>query len=139
MTISGRKDILVVDSSALVCIVLAEPQADWVVSQMNEAPFSLKMSTVNLTEALIVVEYRRPAAAASLQTLLTDMPIDFVAPTTQHAFIAARARQRFPLNLGDCFAYALAVTENLPILTLDTDFLGVDVPVILPPGASALK
>jgi uncharacterized protein with PIN domain len=67
------------------------------------------------------------------------MPIDFVAPTTQHAFIAARARQRFPLNLGDCFAYALAVTENLPILTLDTGFLGVDVPVILPPGASALK
>lgn len=79
-------------------------------------------------------EYWRPAAAASLQALLTDMPIDFVAPTTQHAFIAARVRQRFPLNLGDCFVYALAVTENLPILTLDTDFLGVDVPVILPPG-----
>ena len=38
------------------------------------------------------------------------------------------------INLGDCFAYALAVTENLPLLTLDSDFRAVDIPVILPPG-----
>ncbi|MGH8587323.1 MAG: hypothetical protein ACREWE_14470 [Gammaproteobacteria bacterium] len=29
---------------------------------------------------------------------------------------------------------ALAVTENLPLLTVDSDFRAVDTPVILPPG-----
>lgn len=44
------------------------------------------------------------------------------------ADIAARARLTFPLNLGDCFAYALARAEQCPILTLDEDFRAVDVP-----------
>ena len=38
----------------------------------------------------------------------------------------------FPLNLGDCFAYALAVAQDSPILTLDADFRAVDRPVIRP-------
>ncbi len=36
------------------------------------------------------------------------------------------------LNLGDCFAYALACAEGCGILTLDRDFRSVDVPVDLP-------
>lgn len=126
---------MVVDTSIIVCIVLAEPMAAWAAAQLDGTKGALKMSTVNLAEALIVVEYRRPTAAASLQNLLTNTPIEFIAPATQHAYIAAQARKRYPLNLGDCFAYALAVTENLPLLTLDTDFRAVDMPVILPPGA----
>lgn len=123
---------MVVDTSAIVCIALAEQNARWVAAQLDGAKGELKMSTVNLAEAIIVVDYRHPTAAAGLQTLLADTSIEFIAPTTQHAFIAAQARRRFPLNLGDCFAYALAVTENLPILTLDSDFRAVDVPAILP-------
>ncbi len=36
------------------------------------------------------------------------------------------------LNLGDCFAYALAKTMDLKLLTLDLDFRAVDVPLVLP-------
>ena len=39
--------------------------------------------------------------------------------------LAVAARLRWPLNLGDCFAYALAIREESPILTLDEDFLRV--------------
>jgi uncharacterized protein with PIN domain len=46
--------------------------------------------------------------------------------------IAAAARFCFPPNLGDCFAYTLAV-HDLPILAVDADFRTVDRPVLLPP------
>lgn len=58
--------------------------------------------------------------------------IRFVAPDARQARIAARARLSFPLNLGDCFAYALASVEGAPILTTDADFRSVDVQVVLP-------
>ncbi|MGH8575974.1 MAG: type II toxin-antitoxin system VapC family toxin [Gammaproteobacteria bacterium] len=44
--------------------------------------------------------------------------IAFAPTTVLHAQIAAQARHAFRINLGDCFAYALAVTENLPLFTL---------------------
>ena len=46
----------------------------------------------------------------------------------------AAARLRYPLNLGDCFAYALSAAENCPILTLDSDFQKCDRPILFPPG-----
>lgn len=42
------------------------------------------------------------------------------------------ARLRYPLNLGDCFAYALAKDEDRTLLTLDRDFRRSDLRVILP-------
>ncbi len=40
--------------------------------------------------------------------------------------------RRYPLNLGGCFAYALATVEDLPILALDGDFRSTDRPVVHP-------
>lgn len=51
----------------------------------------------------------------------------------EQARVAAEARLRFPLNLGDCFAYALAKVERQAILTLDSDFRCLDVAVVIPP------
>ena len=61
------------------------------------------------------------------------MDIRFIPPDREQAELAAEARLRFPLNFGDCFAYALARSTGLPPLTLDSDFRALDVPVILPP------
>ena len=58
--------------------------------------------------------------------------IRLVHPTPRHAEIAASARLRYPLNLGDCFAYALAKDEACPLLTLDRDFRKTDLAVIMP-------
>ena len=52
--------------------------------------------------------------------------IRFVAPTPSQAVEAARARGLFPLNLGDCFAYALAKEEGCLLLTLGKDFKKTD-------------
>lgn len=123
---------LVLDTSPLLALYLGEPTAAWVGQQMDAAERQL-MSTINLTECLIVLRQRRPTQADPIEQRLLASSIEFIAPDVAQAALAARARLRFPLNLGDCFAYALAKTRDLPLLTLDRDFRGVDVPVILPP------
>ena len=90
------------------------------------------MSTVNLAEVLIRLRDRQPTLFPELQQRLLSSGIRFIPPDHAQAVIAAEARLRFPLNLGDCFAYALARAEQCPILTLDEDFRGVDVAVVIP-------
>jgi uncharacterized protein with PIN domain len=90
------------------------------------------MSTVNLTETLIRLRDRQPVRFVELERQLLNSGIRFVPPDIEQARIAAEARLRFPLNLGDCFVYALARIESQAILTLDSDFRCLDVAVITP-------
>ena len=90
------------------------------------------MSTVDLAETLIRLRDRQPTLFPELEDEILSSGIRFIAPDVDQGRIAADARLRFPLNLGDCFAYALARAEECPILTLDNDFRAVDVPVVLP-------
>ncbi len=92
----------------------------------------LAMSTVNLSEALILIRDRQPQLYPELERRILASSIRFVPPTVEHARIASSARLRFPLNLGECFAYALAWSEGLPILTLDSDFARTDLTVEMP-------
>ena len=59
---------------------------------------------------------------SALLAAIETSSIRLVPPTPSHAEIAAAARLRYPLNLGDCFAYALAKDEDRRLLTLDRDF-----------------
>lgn len=123
---------MIVDSSIVLAIFFHEPLAEWAAEQMKQGAGELAMSTVNLAEVLIRLEDRQPALFEELEARILESGIRFVAPDADQARTAARARLRFPLNLGDCFAYALAVAEKSSILTLDGDFRMLDVPVILP-------
>jgi ribonuclease VapC len=123
---------LVVDSSALLAVLFDEPDAGRVVEQMNAYAGALKMSTVNLAEVLIHVRDRRPARYAEIEARIMSGGVVFVPPDAEQARTAAEALLRFPINLGDCFAYALAVAEDCPILSLDPDFKKTDRPVLMP-------
>lgn len=125
---------MVVDTSVILAVFFDEPHAAWAASQLSQHAPVLRMSTVNLAESLILLRDRQPALADDLENRLLTSGIRFVAPDATQARTAARARLRFPLNLGDCFAYALAVAEECPILTLDQDFRVVDRPVVRPLG-----
>jgi len=123
---------MVVDTSVLLAIFFAEPDGKWAERQLAEHASELRMSTVNLTETLIRVRDRQPQLYLEIEAELLTSGIRFVAPDVEQARIAAEARLRYPLNLGDCFAYALATVEDCPILTRDGDFRAVDRPVLLP-------
>ena len=90
------------------------------------------MSTVNYAETLILIHDRQPQLFRQIRDRIEESSIRLVPPTAEHAEIAALARLRYPLNLGDCFAYALARHEGCPVLTLDRDFRRTDLKAILP-------
>jgi ribonuclease VapC len=126
---------MVVDTSVLLALAFAEPHAAWAAAQLDANAGDLCMSTVNLAEVLIHLRDRRPDAIAELEERVLTLGLRYVPPSVEQARVAAEARLRYPLNLGDCFAYALAVEQGTSILTLDTDFRAVDRPVVMPPSA----
>lgn len=124
---------MIVDTSALLAVLFGEQHGPWVEEQFRKHSESLLMSTVNLTEALIILRSRQKIIFEKLRGDIFSTPIRFIAPTVAQAEAAAEARMKFPLNLGNCFAYALAREENDSILTLDPDFAQTDVLTLIPP------
>jgi ribonuclease VapC len=124
---------MVVDTSAVLAVLFAEPHAAWAADQMKAHARELRMSTVNLAETLVLLRDRQPTLAEELVERLLTSGIRFVPPDVEQARIAADARLRLPLNFGDCFAYALAVTTRTPLLAVDADFRACDTAVVLPP------
>ena len=94
------------------------------------------MSSVNYVEVLILVGDRFPRRVDEVRELIDSSEIQIVSATRRQAEIAAKARLKYPLNMGDCFAYALAKEEDCPLLTLDRDFRNTDIGVVLPKRAS---
>ncbi|PRY52916.1 ribonuclease VapC [Knoellia remsis] len=121
---------MIVDSSALVAIHEAEPERAAFVAAIRAAA-TRRMSAATYVECGIVLD-RRPSTHGSsrLDDLLTSLDIAVVPLTVEQARAARRAHTRFGrgsghparLNLGDCLSYALAVTEDEPLLFKGDDF-----------------
>jgi ribonuclease VapC len=135
---------MVVDTSALVAILFAEPDAERFARALADAPVRL-VSAVTRVELSFIVEGRKgETGRADLELLLRDGSFDTVAVTPQHAEIAiaafrrfGRGRHRAGLNIGDCFSYALAVASDHPLLFKGDDFGHTDIRPALPPEAKA--
>ena len=130
---------MVVDTSALVAILLREPEAGQFERALADAPIRL-LSAVSRVELSLVVEGRKGAAGrADVDLLLRDGRFDIVGVTPQHAEIAVEAFRRFgkgrhraALNIGDCFAYALAAAIGHSLLFKGDDFTHTDIHPALP-------
>lgn len=126
---------VVVDTSVLAAVVLGEPDAEAYLSVMQRAIGELTLSAATLVEASIVVEAKQgPDAAADLATLLTSLAVETVPVDAAQAAMAVAAWRRFgkgrhpaALNVGDCFAYALATTTGARLLFKGQDFTQTDV------------
>jgi len=123
---------MVLDTSVLLAIYFNEPMGLWALDQIERANEPLLMSTVNLTETLILLRDKNKSGFVKLRERLFQEPIQFVAPSISQAQIAAEARLKFPINLGDCFAYALANENKEVLITLDEDFIKTDIKVLMP-------
>lgn len=125
--------MIAVDSSALVAIVLGEPEAERLLETLQQSAAAL--SAANLLEAAMVVEARQGPDAARDLELLVDGTIDEIASVdltaVETALVAWRrfGKGRHPagLNYGDCFAYALARNRTIPLLFIGDDFAKTDV------------
>jgi len=129
---------MVVDTSALMAVLLVEPEAEAVLAALQASQVKL-ISTATLVEAKIVVA--RALGEPGLQHLdlfLQKAEIDPVPLHLEHVHWALRGwrqfgkgRHRAALNLGDCFSYALAMATGEPLLFKGDDFGLTDVVIAL--------
>ena len=125
---------MIVDSSALMAILLGEPEGQTLARAMSRAD-ELSLAAPNWLEAMIVIRARLGAAGTRALLELIAAANIVVEPAglalTQGAFDAwlrfGKGRHRAGLNYGDCFAYALAMQRNEPLLFKGDDFGRTDV------------
>ena len=125
---------VVVDTSALVAIVLGESDADVYATALARAD-SVSISAVTLVESSVMVEAHQGADAARDLQLLIEAVRARIAPVDVHlATTAIAAWRRFgkgrhpaSLNFGDCFSYALARHLDEPMLFKGQDFTQTDI------------
>ncbi|MBR0654892.1 type II toxin-antitoxin system VapC family toxin [Plastoroseomonas arctica] len=125
---------MIVDTSAILAILREEPEAEAFSSALLAAP-QVAMSAATLVEVTLVTEGRAvPGIRSRVDRLLAQSGIDIIPFTAEHAALAAEGWRRFGkgrhpagLNLGDCFAYALAQSRNEPLLFKGADFPQTDV------------
>ncbi|MBO9558229.1 MAG: type II toxin-antitoxin system VapC family toxin [Caulobacter sp.] len=124
--------MIVVDASALVAMALAEPERSAFEAVIADAEVLLA-TPVNLMEAgLVLVLRERRFTAAEYHRWLYDLNIassDLVGePEALDAYIRwGKGVHRAALNMGDCFAYALAKQLDAPLLYKGDDFPLTDV------------
>ena len=125
---------MVIDTSAVVCILLGEADAGRIATAMETGSPRL-MSAANLLEASIVIEARKgDAGGRELDLLMYRSEIEIVAVDRIQAEAARAAWRMFgkgrhpaALNYGGCFAYALAKIQRMPLLFCGDDFSRTDI------------
>jgi ribonuclease VapC len=120
---------MVIDTSALISILLGEPEAEAFARAITNDSKRL-ISAFSVLESSIVIEAKKgDAGGRELDVLLHRSKIEIVGMNTEQLEIARRAwrmygKGRHPagLNIGDCCAYALAKYSGEPLLFKGDDF-----------------
>ena len=124
---------MVVDSSVLLAILLAEPEAEYFAKQLNDTD-DIYISAVSLVESAMVIEYKKGEQGASqYDELLKIIDPTIVAFDSEQAKLARAAWRQYgkgrhpaKLNFGDCCSYAVAKYLNKPLLFKGDDFSKTD-------------
>jgi ribonuclease VapC len=125
---------MVIDSSALIAILLDEPErADF--NRIIQAATVRMISAGSLLETAMVIESRLgEAGRQDLDLFIQKAGIRVIPFDADQAELAREAfrqygKGRHPagLNFGDCFAYALAKATSEPLLFKGDDFSRTDI------------
>lgn len=128
---------MVIDSSALISLLLDEPETGRFVDAIAAASTRL-MSAPSYVEAAIVIIGRSGFnAQEKLDRLITELDVEIVPFSREQAVYAIAAFHRYGkgsghaarLNFGDCFTYALAKLSGEPVLFKGGDFSRTDLAI----------
>ena len=129
--------MIVVDTSALLTILLREPRSDRYKERLQTSDHVL-ISAGTLSEAFLVAQHR--GLGEAMDHLLTGLDLEVIPVDAAEARRVAQAhalwgrnRHAANLNFGDCFAYAVAKRYDCPLLFVGNDFSRTDVaPAVAP-------
>lgn len=126
---------MIVDSSALLAILFAEPDAAELAGALEGAP-ARRISAANWLETAIRIDrFGNAVASAAFDDLVREAGLTIEPVNEEQARIARSAYRAFGkgsghaagLNFGDCFAYALAKLRGEPLLFKGAAFARTDV------------
>lgn len=127
--------MIAVDTSALMAIVLDEPQAEACMTAL-ETEDEILISAGTVAEALIVSARRN--VGEEMAQLIDGLGFDIIDVTPAVARRVADAYNRWgkgvdpaALNFGDCFAYAVAKENDCALLYVGDDFARTDITAAL--------
>jgi ribonuclease VapC len=128
--------VIVVDTSALMALLLDEPGADKI-ADVLATDADISISAVTLAEARIVAARRD--LAKEMDDLAEGLGFDVEPATGDTAKRVAEAYAVWgkgihpaALNFGDCFSYVTAMWRNVPLLYVGDDFARTDVQGVMP-------
>lgn len=129
---------MVLDTSALLVLLLEEPEAEDFRVAVEEDATRL-VSAATLLETALVFEARKgEPGGRELDTLIQKADVVIVPVEAEHVLEARRAYRRFGrgrhsagLNFGDVFAYALARVSGESLLFKGDDFTKTDIARVL--------
>jgi ribonuclease VapC len=127
--------MIAVDTSALMAIVLNDPEADACIAAL-EAEDDLLISAGTIAEALIVAARRN--VGEEMGRLIDGLGFEIVSVTSASARRIAQIYEQWgkgahpaALNFGDCFAYEVAKEYGCRLLYVGADFKKTDVVGVL--------
>ncbi len=126
---------MVIDSSAIVGLLLGEPEADAFVRAIASTSRRLMSAATYVEVAIVMLGRYGPAAIEKLDRFLNELAVSIMPVTRAQADLAISAYQRYGrgsrhpagLNFGDCFSYALAAQLGEPLLFKGEDFSHTDI------------
>lgn len=126
---------MIVDASAILAILLKEPEEYRFADVLTEQADTVVLSPVNYLEVALRVDRGDMAVTSDkLDQIIASMNVRLVDITPDQARLAREAYKQFgkgnhqaKLNLGDCFAYALAKARREPLLFKGDDFRMTDI------------
>lgn len=125
---------MVIDTSALIAILLGEPEAEPFALAIASDPKRLISAFTALETGIVIEAKKGEFGGRELDLLLHQTRMEIV-PVTAEQFEIARSawrkygKGRHPagLNIGDCCSYALSKCTGEPLLFKGNDFSQTDV------------
>ncbi|NIM17949.1 MAG: PIN domain-containing protein [Candidatus Aminicenantes bacterium] len=128
---------MVIDTSALVAILLGEPEAKKIARAIANDNKRL-ISAFSFLKSSIVIESKKGEdGARELDLLINKIQLEIISMNSAQTEAARKAWREFgkgrhpaALNIGDCCAYALAKITGEPLLFKGDDFSKTDISLV---------
>ncbi len=128
---------MVLDTSALLAILLAEPEANAMVRAVAAAERRLVGAPTWVEASAVMTARKGSSGEVALDALMDRLEVEVVPLSVAAGRLARLAYSRFGkgvgdpavLNFGDCLSYGVAVAEREPLLFKGDDFVQTDVNV----------
>jgi ribonuclease VapC len=130
--------MVVVDTSAIMAILQSEADEARLRARLEQAGRGI-MSAANVLELQLVISGRQSRLGWKQAEIVMEEYEIAIRPFDERQLEVAReaavkygkGHHKAGLNFGDCFAYALARVEDLPLLCTGKDFAATDIAIAL--------